>query len=213
VKAPAIIEVGAARFNRLNVRERVLIVAAALAAIVAMWDTLLMQPLEVRRKGLATELGTLQSSVAALSQAAEAGLAADPKARALGQIKASEKALAAVNSKLEATSAGLLPPQRMAEVIRDVLSQGHDVSLIMLRSGPVSNLSPQSADNTGLYLHPFELIVEGRYLDVLEYLRALEALHWHLYWRTLELDSAHYPLARVRIEVGTLSLDRTWLGL
>jgi MSHA biogenesis protein MshJ len=213
VKALAIIEVGAARFNRLNVRERVLIVAAALAAIVAMWDTLLIEPLEVRRKGLVAEVGTLQSSVAALSQATEAGRATDPKARALGQIKASEKALAAVNSKLEATSAGLLPPQRMAEVIRDVLSQRHDVSLIILRSEPVSNLSPQSADNTGLYLHPVELIVEGRYLDILEYLRALEALHWRLYWRTLELDGAHYPLDRVRIEVGTLSLDRTWLGL
>ena len=213
MKTLAAIEMGAARFNRLSVRERVLIVAAVLAAIMALWDTLLMQPLEVQRKALTAEVDTLQSSIAAISQAMEAGRTTDPTRLALGQIKATQQALAAVNRKLESTSAGLLPPQRMAEVIQDVLRQRHDVRLISLRSEPVVNLSQQSADSAGPYLHPVELIVEGRYLDVLEYLRALEALHWHLHWKTLELDSAHYPLNRVRIELGTLSLDQTWMGL
>ena len=48
---------------------------------------------------------------------------------------------------------------------------------------------------------------------ILEYLRALERLRWRIYWQTLELDNTHYPLDRVRIELSTLSLDRTWLGL
>lgn len=213
MKALAAIEIGAGRFNRLRVRERVLVVVAAMAAIVALWDMLLMQPLEARRKTLTAEVGTLQSNIAAVSQAMEAGRATNPTKLALGQIKAAEQALAEVNSGLESTSAGLLPPQRMAEVIHDVLRQRGDVRLISLRSEPVANLSQQSADSAGPYLHPVELIVEGRYLDILEYLRALEALHWRLYWRTLELDSTNYPVDRVRIELGTLSLDRTWLGL
>jgi MSHA biogenesis protein MshJ len=213
VRPLAAIEIGEARFNRLKMRERVLIVTAALAALLAFWDTLLMQPLEVKRKTLTAEVDTLQSSIAAISQAMEAGRASDPTTLALRQVKVTEQALAAVNSKLESTSAGLLPPQRMAEVIQDVLSQRRNVRLISLRSEPVVNLSQQSADGAGPYLHPVELSVEGRYLDLLEYLRALEALHWHLYWKTLELDSAHYPLDRVRIEFGTLSLDQTWLGL
>jgi MSHA biogenesis protein MshJ len=213
MKAPAVIVAGAARFNCLKMRERILIVVSALAAIVAMWDTLLIQPLELRRTGLTAEVDALQSSVATLSQAMEAGHATDPNARVLGQIKASERSLAAVNSELESTSAGLLPPQRMAQIIRDLLSQRHDINLVILRSKPVSSLSPRPADNTGLYLHPFELIVEGRYLDILDYLRALEALHLRLYWRLLELDNEHYPLERVRLEVGTLSLDRAWLEL
>jgi MSHA biogenesis protein MshJ len=212
VKALAAIKVGAVRFNRLNARERVLIVVAALAAIVALWDMLLMEPLEARRKTLTDEQATLQSGIAAISQAMEAGRATDPTTLALRQIKAAEQALAAVNSKLESTSTGLLPPQRMAEVIQDVLRQRGDVRLVSLRSEPVANLSPQPADSAGPYLHPVELIVEGHYLEILEYLRALEALQWHLYWKTLELDSAHYPLDQVRIELGTLSLDRTWLG-
>jgi len=213
VKTLAAIGIGAARFDRLNMRERVLIVAATLAAIVALWDMLLTQPLEVRRKTLTAEVDTLQSNIAAISQAMETGRATDPTTLALRQIKATEQALAAVNSKLESTSTGLLPPQRMAEVIQDVLRQRHDIRLISLRSEPVAGLSLQPEDSAGPYLHPVELVVEGRYLDILEYLRALEALHWRLYWKTLELDSAHYPVDRVRIELGTLSLDRTWLGL
>ncbi len=208
----AAIEMCAARFNRLNTRERVLIAVAAVAAIAALWNILLIQPLEVKRKALTAEVGELQSSLLATSQATQAGRAADPIALARQQIKSAEDSLAAVNGKLGSTSAGLLPAQGMAEVLQDVLRQRHDVRLISLRSEPVANLSGQSADGAGPYLHPVELIVEGRYLDILDYLRALEALHWHLYWKTLELDSGQYPLNRVRIELGALSLDQTWLG-
>jgi len=112
VKALAAIEIGAGRFNLLSVRERVLIVVAAVAAIVALWDMLLMQPLDAKRKTLTAEVDTLQSGIAAMSQAMEVGRATNPTMLALGQIKAAEQALAEVNSELESTSAGLLPPQR-----------------------------------------------------------------------------------------------------
>jgi MSHA biogenesis protein MshJ len=213
VKILAVIETGAARFNRLSVRERVMIVAATLVAIAALWNMLLMQPLEARRKTLTAQVATLQNSIAAISQALGTGRTTDPTTLALEQIKSAQEALAAVDSKLDATSTGLLAPQRVPEVIHDVLRQRGDVRLISLRTEPVVTLSPQSADGAGPYLHPVELIIEGRYLDILEYLRAMEALRWRLYWRTLELDSTHYPLDRVRIELGTLSLDRTWVEL
>jgi MSHA biogenesis protein MshJ len=58
-----------------------------------------------------------------------------------------------------------------------------------------------------------ELIVEGNYLDVLAYLHALEALPYRFYWRVLELKSTEYPVNRVRIELGTLSMDREWIGI
>jgi MSHA biogenesis protein MshJ len=62
-------------------------------------------------------------------------------------------------------------------------------------------------------VHPVEIVIEGSYLDVLEYLRALEALPWHFYWKVLELNSGTYPLNRVRIELSTLSMDKEWLGV
>ena len=56
-------------------------------------------------------------------------------------------------------------------------------------------------------------MLEGRYLDVLAYLEALEALPWRFYWRRLELTTTRYPLNRVRVELGTVSMGREWIDL
>jgi MSHA biogenesis protein MshJ len=67
--------------------------------------------------------------------------------------------------------------------------------------------------DTGPYLHPVELVVEGNYLDIVTYLHALEALPWHFYWRVLELETKTYPRNRVRIELSTVSLEKEWIGV
>ena len=67
--------------------------------------------------------------------------------------------------------------------------------------------------DTGPYLHPVELIIEGNYLDIVSYLHALEALPWHFYWRVLELETKTYPRNRVRIELSTVSLEKEWIGV
>jgi MSHA biogenesis protein MshJ len=74
---------------------------------------------------------------------------------------------------------------------------------------PVS-VEPQES---GPYVHPAEIIIEGSYMDVLAYLKTIEALPWHFYWQRLELQSGSYPKTRVRIELATLSLDKEWLGV
>ena len=40
-----------------------------------------------------------------------------------------------------------------------------------------------------------------------------EALPWRFYWRQLDLQTTAYPLNRVRVEVGTVSMDSEWIGL
>jgi MSHA biogenesis protein MshJ len=69
------------------------------------------------------------------------------------------------------------------------------------------------AADTGPYLHPVQLVVEGNYLDIVAYLHALEGLPWHFYWRVLELETKTYPRNRVRIELSTVSLEKEWIGV
>jgi len=76
-----------------------------------------------------------------------------------------------------------------------------------------STAEPQPATSSGPYVHPVELVIEGSYLDVLAYLRALESLPWRFYWKVLELQTTHYPTNRVRIELSTLSMDKEWIGV
>ena len=101
----------------------------------------------------------------------------------------------------------------MVQVIQDVLSRQHGVTLISLHNEPVTTLVPTPAGQNpaGPFVHPIEIVVEGTYLDVLAYLHALENLEWRFYWRLLELESTAFPRNRVRIELSTLSLDKDWI--
>jgi MSHA biogenesis protein MshJ len=250
VKRPASLDAVAVRFDRLSLRERLLIFAAVLGAVFALWQTTLMDPLARREKALSQELSDLQESVTRTSLATQSVASSDPTAVAMARLAEQQKALDAINEKLAAESAGLIPPAQMVEVIHDVLRHQRALSLVSLKNLPVVELAPpvakrdaggasdgvaegnlaQRADAenapsesvppdkappapSGPYLHPVELVVEGRYVDVVAYLRELEALPWHFYWRVLELETKSYPLNRVRIELSTVSLDKEWIGV
>src|SRR5262249_27246435 len=80
-------------------------------------------------------------------------------------------------------------------------------------AAPGTAAGPGVAEARGPYVHPVEIVLEGSYLDVLTYLQSLEALPWRFYWRVLDLQSGKYPLNRVRVELGTVSMTREWIGL
>jgi MSHA biogenesis protein MshJ len=104
----------------------------------------------------------------------------------------------------------------MAEAIRDVLSRQKTLRLVSLRNLPALSLAEAkeaAQPRSGPYLHPVEIVVEGSYLDTVLYVQALERLPWRFYWRRLELQTLDYPVNRVRIELGTLSMEKEWIGI
>jgi MSHA biogenesis protein MshJ len=204
-----------ARFDALSMRERALIAGAALIGVVLLWFALFLDPANLRERALSAELTTLQQSIYLTTQSIQETNDADPTLTAQRDATKLEQQLAAINTQLAAKSAGLIPPERMVQVIHDVLSRQHGVTLVSLHNSPVTTLVPPAAGTTsaGPYVHPVEIVVEGSYLDVLAYLHALENLEWRFYWRLLELESTTYPRNRVHIELSTLSLDKDWIGV
>jgi MSHA biogenesis protein MshJ len=106
----------------------------------------------------------------------------------------------------------------MMQVLHDVLSREQRVKLVSLRYLRTTPLpdDPHTVFPPGTprpYLHTAEIVVQGSYLDILAYLRALEGLPWRFYWRRLELTTTGYPTNEVRLEVGTVSMESEWLGL
>ena len=140
-----------------------------------------------------------------------------------------------IAAKFAAPARGSVPSQRMIQVLNDVLDRQGRLELVSIRNLPVVSLVPPLTEETGLegapaevagatgaqpdtlgqppYVHAIEIVIDGRYTDILGYLEALEALPWKFRWSTLDLTTAGYPLNRVRIELSTLSLDATWLGV
>jgi MSHA biogenesis protein MshJ len=204
-----------ARFDALSTRERALVAGAALIGTALLWFAVFLDPASVRQRALSAELTTLQQSIYLTTQSIQETNETDPTVTAQREATKLEQQLAAINTQLAAKSAGLIPPERMVQVIHDVLSRQHGVTLVSLHNSPVTTLVPAATGtaSAGPYVHPVEIVVEGSYLDVLAYLHALENLEWRFYWRLLELESTAYPRNRVRIELSTLSLDRDWIGV
>lgn len=220
MKLPPALEKAFARFNRLSLRERGLIAGGLVAVLVMGWDAAMMEPVRKREVAATAELKSIADSTAALEAASDAN-APDPTEQALEQERSLRAALERVNGELASASAGLIPPERMVDVIHDVLNRQRGVRLVSLRNRPVESLAASAQTDpaqstallTGPYVHPVELTIEGGYLDVLAYLEALEALPWRLYWKVIEIETRDYPLNRARIELSTLSMDKEWLGV
>jgi len=240
MRLPAVIENAASRFDRMTIRERGLIAIAALAVLVMGWTVAVYDPIRARESALGSELTSLHESIAASAQSMNAATLGDPATAAIAKETQLRAELADINAQLASKSAGLIPPERMVQVIQDVLAGQHGVTLISLHNKPVTTLTPpakatvanetflntaaseqaaataaadQAASATGPYVHPVELVIEGQYLDILAYLHALEALEWRFYWKLLELQTTRYPTNRVRIELNTLSMDKDWIGV
>jgi MSHA biogenesis protein MshJ len=220
MKLPAPLEKAFARFNGLSLRERALLAAGILAALVMAWDAALMRPVNAREAAATAELQKFRENANAL-ESSLAPEGADATSQAQEQERALRSALDAAEVQLTSASAGLIPPERMVDVIHDVLNRRPGVRLVSLRNQPVVSLIAQAqaadaeaiASSSGPYVHPLELTIEGEYLDLLAYLQALEGSPWRFYWKVLEIETIDYPLNRARIELRTLSMDKEWLGV
>lgn len=64
-----------------------------------------------------------------------------------------------------------------------------------------------------LFKHGMKITFEGRYLEALRYLAALEGSPWKLFWDAVELEVIEHPTALVSITVFSLSTDDAWIGV
>jgi MSHA biogenesis protein MshJ len=121
-----------------------------------------------------------------------------------------------LNAQLASTASGFVPSQRMIELLHDVLDAQGRLELVSIRNLPVTALIPAAepgVEARAPYVHSIEIVIDGEFADILDYLAALEALPWKFRWNALDLATVGYPRNRVRLELSTLSLDSTWLGV
>lgn len=204
-----------AKIDALSMRERLLIFVTALVLIAALWHMLLMQPLAQRADQTRTQLTELEQRISSANQNLEdqiMQLASGGDEQRL-RIASLRRRIDEINETLGNHAAELIDPSEMAQVLEGVLKEQSRLSLVRIRNTTPDSLFPdEDSSAVTFYRHGLEIEVEGSYAACLEYLGAIEALPWRLYWQVLELDVIDYPLNRIRIEVGTLSLDEEWIG-
>jgi len=214
------------RINHLSLRERTMVFGAGVALLGMAWQTLLMDPLAHRARSARQQLlevgQRLDAAGVAVSTAAQS-----PAVKALIRNRALDQRLAQLDSELTQAAHGYVAPERVAELLGELISRQQGLTLISLRNLPVeslalrnnglggapaANATPEVRDR-GPFLHPLELIVSGDYPSIVNYLKGLEQLPWRLHWERLELQVERYPANRVRLVIGALSLSRDWMSV
>jgi len=221
MRLPVPLQRYADRLDAMSLRERVLIFLAVAVVIVAIADSALFEPILRRQKANSQsiqqqedEIRTMRTQVQAYAQA-RTGDSANAKRQRLEKRRVE---LAALDRELAAGQSELVPPERMAKMLSEIVKRNPDVELISLRSlaatGLTQSLAPipgSAPSGLALYRHGIEIAVSGSYLKMLNYVGQLERLPAKIMWGNMELQAGAYPVVTLKITLYTFSPEKTWL--
>ena len=209
------------RLDALSLRERGLIFAGGVTLVCVAAQTLFMGPIAVRAQNADKRIAAARQNMATMEGAGSPSVT-DPSVAATARNAALTEKLKELDAELHSAAQGYVAPDKVVDMLRDLLANQQDLRLVSLSSLPVESLSREATsaaqarptgDGPGPFLHPVEMVVDGSYSSVVQYLRALEAMPWRVHWQRLELTAGDYPVNRVRIVIGALSLSRDWMSL
>ena len=206
------------RVDNATLRERVLLFGAAALVLLFVANALLIQPLRDTQRRLdrvrsqqsaQTELRTVQTELQRMAHERQA----DPEARS----RASAPPICAPRwprstRRIAQEQRRFTTPQRMREVLEEMLERNKRLQLVDLKTLPVTDLAAtQGQSGRRVFRHGVELTRRGGYLDLYAYLRSLEELSTQLYWGKVEMSVTAYPSATLKLTVYTVSFDKAWL--
>jgi MSHA biogenesis protein MshJ len=222
-----------ARIDALSLRERVLVFAAAAASIVFVAWIAVLGPMLAHHAALRAKIAQLQNNLVGvdgeITQKLEA-YQADPDAATRDQLAKARTEAAGLADQLRAMQKGLVPPERIAELLGTLLRANGRLQLASMKTLPVTPLSdlaeaakppaaatppaaPQDKAAGLLYRHGVQIAVRGNYLDMVNYMSALETMPTQLFWGKAQLEVEQYPTSRLTLTLYTLSLDSKWMKL
>lgn len=167
----------------------------------------------------------------------------DPDAPVRTRLAAVRKETEDLSIQLRAMQNGLVAPERMAPLLDSILRANGRLALVAVRTLPAESVleagrrataagaaagsaataAAPAAGQSGaaaapgtaelLYRHGVEITLRGNYLDMIDYMAALEGLPTQLFWGRAQLEAETWPASRLTLTLYTLSLDRKWMKL
>lgn len=222
----------AARMDALSLRERGMVFGATVAVLAFAGHTFVLAPQDAKQAALRTQIDQQHAAIAAIDGEITArveGSRIDPDAQSRARLNTMQQEMGQLGSQLLALEHGLVPPERMGPLVDGILRANGRLKLVSMRTLPAEPLAapgaaPAPATAAGaapaaasdvplLYRHGVEVTVRGNYLDMVDYMSALDAMPTRMFWGRARLDVETYPSARLTLTLHTLSLDRQWMKL
>jgi MSHA biogenesis protein MshJ len=206
------------KIDGMTLRQRRLIFAVAASIVVALVSILLIEPQLAKQSVLSRKTVQQQSeikSIQAQLQAMAETRKTDPDAANRAKLEALRLQLVQLKASLQIRQQQLIPPDKIAGLLEEMLSRNRQLQLISLRSLPASSVTGEeeqaAAVEKEFFKHGIEMTVSGRYFDLLDYMVQLEKLPWRMFWGKASLVVEAYPVSRMTLTLYTLSLDKIWL--
>jgi MSHA biogenesis protein MshJ len=221
----------AARVDALSQRERIMSFAAGAALLYAVAQIGVIGPLLRKQDLLHIQVVQQQNNIAGINAEITQKLKeaeADPDAPVRARLAATREESARLGETLRSMQQGLVPPERVAPLLESILRANGRLKMVSLRTLPVEPLSGLGAKKDAaaedpaakpmpkrelLFRHGVEVTVRGSYLDMVDYMTALEGLPTQLFWGKAQLEVEEYPSVRLTLTLYTLSLDEKWMKL
>ena len=204
-------------WQRRNRREQWILCVAALALPLLLADTLVWNPWRLQMKSLTARVAQADQELFQLGAAQ--GSTTPQDAALLKELEVLRKRLVQTEKLAQNARQQVVSPEQMSAKLREVTEARGAVSVVALRSLPVTPLNEPGVaagaggGSTRLYRHTFELQVEGSYADIARYIESLEQSAGVLRWNAVELDASRHPTIAARLELFTLSEQSSWIQL
>ncbi|MBF0124921.1 MAG: hypothetical protein HQL60_06270 [Magnetococcales bacterium] len=219
------------RFVALSRRERIILISGIMMGGVVAWNTWQWTPWEKQLQEIGQqqdEIHQRMDAVLVLQREVTQRATMDPDKEWRTERDKLQKRLADVKDKLERATHDLVQPQQMTRILEQVLAQDTNLKLLEITSVPAVQIfaddeykdkdgdkkkkKPVNPDEV-VYQHGTVLLLEGDYINLLNYLKKLESMSLVLYWDRLEYIVTDYPKATIRITVHTISRHQEWVGI
>ena len=209
------------KFLKVSLREQIFILFCGLIVVILTMSTFLLEPilessekLQQKNNSAKKEISLLIKQVAALTDK----IKTDPNETVLEKVALSKRQIQKITGQLKTQTENLVPANKMASMLENVLAVSEGLTLIELQSIapiPISLGLPEENKKpvASLYRHGVTFIFEGNYQDIQRYLETLESLPWQFYWKKFDYLVVDYPTAIVELEIYTLSTNKAFIGV
>lgn len=219
----------ATAFDALSLRERLMVFGAGAASVLFVFYFMSFNPLLAKRAALEASIAQKQSLLTATDKEIALTMlahATDPDQEARTRLLALQAETASLAQALRAKQHGLVAPERMVTLLEHLLRRHAGLRVVSLKTLPSSAVGARQADSANgdaaakatapaplLHQHGVEVVLQGSYADMVQYMQALQAMPTRVFWGAAHLDAASYPGATLTLTLHTLSMDDTWIAL
>lgn len=218
------------KIDGMSLRERALIFGAVAFMLVSLIMTMFLDPLLAEQKKLSSQVVQKQEKMKDILAQIDTLLAAkradaiSPLRQRLEQIRLQ---ISEGDIYLQSRRERLVAPEKMGDLLEQVLKRNGRLQLISLQTLPAAPLIEKAAKpgkertvpgeaavvpDKQVFRHGVKITVRGTYPDLLQYLTELEHLTAQMFWGEADMEAA-YPAVTLTLTLYTLSLDKTWLQI